>query len=253
MTRVVLTQPNPRVERLAQRLRERGHEVHVLPLRRLVSLARRAPVAAALASLAERDWVVFVSPGAIEVAFQALPGAWPVAVGIAVIGPGSAQALAEYGIVDGDTRVVCPHSAPYDADALMRIAPFDQPGGLRILVLNGIRGRVDWIEALAGRGAQVERVPIYRSESVPLAPGGLAPLRAWARERLDAVFVFTNADVAREIDEALVRGRMKTWARAQSALAPHPRIVERLRELGWRAARLIEPGEQALLGAIESA
>lgn len=252
MTRIVLTHAHPRVERVARRLRERGHEVLACPVRTLASLAGKPRAAAALADAGERDWIVLVSPGAIDAALGELRAPLPESVGVAVIGPGSAQALAEHGIAPPRYRIVVPRAAPYDAQALMATPPFDAPQGLRVLVLNGTRGRRDWIDALAARGAQVERIAIYRSETTGVDPGALARLGEWSREPDRALFVFTSTDAVREVDGALERVHIGDWARAQPAVAPHARIVGALRERGWRAARQIEPGERALLGAIES-
>jgi len=249
VTRVVLTQPLPRVERTAARLAERGHEVLLCPLRRLVP---QAGVAAAIGPLAECDWVVFVSPGAVAVALQALPGGWPRRTGIALIGPGSEQELADHGISAPAVRIVRPGCAPYDADALLRLAPFDSPRGLRVLVLAGTGGRTDWIDELVRRGALVRRASIYRSEA--LSPGDevLRRMRRWSRDGREALFVFTTTDSVRELEQALAGARLRGWARRQHALAQHPRIAGLLDERGWRSTRLIEPGERALLAAIES-
>ena len=250
MTRVVLTQPLPRVERLAARLTERGHDVLLCPVRRL---AGQGNLASAIGAVGDYDWVVFVSPGAVAVALQELPGEWPRRTGIALIGPGSEQELSDHGISSPAVRIVRPASAPYDADALMRLAPFDSPGGLRVLVLAGTGGRTDWIEELGCRGALVRRAAIYLSETLSPTEEALRRMRRWSRDDGEAVFVFTTTDAVRELEAALARARLRSWARRQRALAQHPRIARMLDERGWRSARLIEPGEPALLAAIESA
>ncbi len=252
MTRLVLTQPQPRVERLAQRLSARGHEVLACPQRRLVGLGEQPAVRETLGSVARRDWVVFVSPGSIDACAALLPRPWPATVGIAVIGPGSAQALADHGIAPGTGLLVRPASPPFDAQALLRTPPFDVPAGLRILVLAGETGRTDWVDELARRGARVERSAIYRSEPVVPTGEALRTLHRWAGEDAEVVFVFTTADAVRALDETVAGAGLAAWAHARAALAPHPRIVSLLRERSWANARLIEPGERGLLAAIES-
>lgn len=254
MTRVVLTQPLPRIERLGRRLAERGHEIAPLPVRRLRSLAGDPRVAAALDSIARRDWVIFVSPGAVEVALSERDATrWPAGTGIALIGPGSENALGEFGVPPGRARILRPERAPYDADALMRLAPFDSPRGLRVLVLAGSAGRTDWVDALRARGAEVDRVAIYRSEVLAPDAAVLARLRRWSREAAAAVFVFTTADAVREVEDALARARLRGWARRQRALVPHPKIAALLATRGWGSVDTVEPGEPALLAALESA
>ena len=253
MTRIVLTQPRPRIERLGKRLSARGHEVLACPMRHLVGLCERPAVREALESVPRRDWVVFVSPGSIDACAALLARPWPERVGIAVIGPGSADTLAEHAITPGEGRLVRPASPPYDAQSLLRTAPFDAPAGLDILVLAGEGGRTDWVEELARRGALVERVAIYRSDRVAPTEEALRTLRRWAGEGAPAVFVFTTGDAVRELGDALAGAGLGRWAHAQRALAPHPRIVSMLVERSWAGARLVEPGERALLAAIESA
>jgi len=251
VTRVVLTQPAPRVERLARRLRSHGHEVVELPSRRLEVPGGDA-AGAALHSLAEYDWVVFVSPGAVEAALEGRRDPWPAGVGIAVIGPGSEQALAEYGLRAPAVRIVRPPAAPYDADALLRAPPFAAPAGARILVLRGEAGRVDWMQTLRERGAQVDAVSLYRTRALELPAEGLTVLRRWAASGAAARFVFTSVDAVEAVTGWLSEPPLRGWALAQTALTVHRRIEDALRARGWAAARLVEPGESALLAALES-
>jgi len=251
VTRVALTQPAPRVERIAARLAARGHEPLVLTNRRLVPLCG-ASGQAPLAGLDAFDWVIFVSPGAIEAALAGREGPWPAAVGVAVMGPGSAQALIEHGLDPGCVRVVQPSQAPFDAAGLMREAPFTHPAGLRVLVARGEKGRDDWIGALRAGGAQLDVRAIYRAQAQAPTPGTLAALDAWAREPAPVVFVFSSADGIAATGELLAARGLHEWACGQPALAVHPRQVEALRVRGWRAARAIEPGERSLIDAIES-
>ena len=253
MTRVVLSQPRPRVDRLAQRLQADGHQCACLSVRRLQSLVVEQPeVSATFERLADWDWVVFVSPGAIEIAFQSIGNRWPQHTGIALVGPGSLAELRGQGIDPSAQPLLMPEQAPYDADALIALPPFDAPKGLKILVLAGDLGRQDWIETLAGRGALVRRLVLYRSLACEPAAGQLAQVMQWAKAKDPVVFSFTTRDAVDSIDELLDGHGISAWARAQQAFAPHARIVLHLRELGWRRACLLEPGDQALLAAIES-
>lgn len=250
MNRIVLTQPAPRVERLARRLRERGHQVACLPARRLVP---RAGAREAVAGIGGYDWVVFVSPGAIELAAAVLETDWPGGTGVAVIGPGSAEALAEAGISPAPGRLVMPAAPPYDADALLRCPPFDAPPGKRLLVLRGEQGRTDWIDTLRQRGATVDAASIYRSERVEPAADELAVVSGWARDDLRACWSFSATGSVAASGTWLDALGLKAWALRQRALCIHPRIGEALRAVGWSAVELVAPGERALIAALESA
>lgn len=204
------------------------------------------------ARLKEFDWAVFVSPGAIAAARPAFPASWPLEVGIAVVGPGSVQALREAGIDTRVVRCVSPAGAPYDADALMRLAPFDAPDGARVLVVAGNRGRSDWIGALGDRGARVSRLRVYRNEACAPDPAALALVAEWAGRRDPASFVFTSLDAVAALARLDAARSWWPWASKQPALAPHSRIATALTAAGWVEARTIEPGEQALFAALES-
>lgn len=256
MSRVVLTQPAPRVHRLAERLRGLGHETVELPSRRLVRCADAPEPAALVDGLAGRyDWVIFVSPGAIALALGGADGLalrWPGSVGIAVVGPGSRQALAQAGLEPPRVWIAAPERAPHDAGALLATAPFTAPAGLAVLVVHGEQGRSDWLEELRARGARVDRLVLYRSEPAAPEPAGMERLRSWAAGGAAATFVFTSADAVRDCTRRLAVESLAGWARGQRALAVHPRIAAALSEFGWQAVRLIDPGEPALLAGIES-
>ena len=252
MTRVVLTQPRPRVDRLAARLAARGREVVVLSFRHLEGMGGSEPVREVFSRLSEFQWVVFVSPGAIEAASPALPADWPREVGVGVIGPGSVQALREVGIDPQRVRCAVPPAPPYDADALMRLPAFAELRDARVLVVAGDRGRTDWIDALAARGVKVERACVYRNAQSEPDAGAVERIRAWASASQDAVFVFTSVDAVAALGQLPAASSWRDWAASQQAFAPHARIIDALAAAGWRNARLIEPGEQALCGALES-
>ncbi|MEK9721305.1 MAG: hypothetical protein VW257_09730, partial [Quisquiliibacterium sp.] len=80
----------------------------------------------------------------------------------------------------------------------------------------------------------------------------LARLSQWAQQPGSVVFVFTIADAVSVFETALASCGITAWAHGQPALAPHPRIVQALRSTGWSQTRLVDPGEPALVAAIES-
>ena len=166
MARVVLTQPWPRVGALQQRLRELGHEPLALPTSRIVDLTADRAVRDVVARLADFDWIVLVSPAAIGAAARLPDAHWPAATGIAVIGPGSLQALLDSGLPVEPGRVLLPAGPRFDAQALIATAPLRAAQGLRILVLRGEGGNDRWIEQLRARGAIVETCALYRREPI---------------------------------------------------------------------------------------
>lgn len=250
MAQVILTQPAPRVGRIAARLRALGHRVGECPVRRLV------PAGPELApdrdALLLHDWVIFVSPGAVDFGLRRLDRQWPPAVGIAVVGPGTAASLGESRWIGPGVRIVRPGRAPYDAEALLERPEFREPAGLRILVVRGETGRDDWIGRLRALGAEVEIRAVHRAERLDVPREIHETLRDWRLAELPAVFVFTSVDAVTAVDAALAAHGEAAWARGQQAFAQHHRIAAALSAAGWRTVELIEPGEEALVRAIES-
>ncbi len=252
MARVVLTQPWPRVRAVETRLRALGHETLALPVTQIVELGTQPEARDALARLASFDWVVFVSPAAVEAA-AAVPGLrWPASTGAALVGPGSRRALDECGLAVDPAHILHPEGPPYDAQALVATGALREPRGLRILVLRGQGGNDSWIESLRARGASVETCALYRREPCEPSPATLAALRALLAQVPAPVFVFTQADAVARVDALVAREGLAAPARASPALAIHERIAAALRLAGWNDVRCIEPGDPALGAALES-
>ena len=255
--RVALTQPQPRCASLARSLRAQGHEVLELALRHLVPIAAQSPARQALAISGTVDWLIFVSPGAVEAALPVLlaqPGGWLPRAGLAMIGPGTAAALRDHGLEpEGLPIAWClPARAPFDAGALIAQPPFDRPAGLRLMVLRGERGREDWIDTLRARGARLSVVAVHQATALPLPGAALNRAAEWLRGPAGdppPVFVFTARDAIEQLAEALPQAGRATAL----ALTVHPRLAEALERRGWARVRLIEPGEAGLRVALESA
>lgn len=251
--RVVLTHPVPRCGALAAGLRRHAHRVLELPVRCLEPRTDDPRTLGLLDALDRFDWIVFVSPGAVGAAWPALHARlprWP-RQGIGLIGPGTEAALRAAGLQPpAGGRWVRPERAPYDAQALLAQPPFDAPAGLAMLVIRGERGRDDWIATLRERGARVEVAAVLRAEPIEPDPAALAEACAWLEQAAEqpVAFVFSTGDAIDRLD-GLLPAKHRAAARA---LAVHPRLVMRLRELGWSSAGLLEPGEAGLRLALES-
>lgn len=251
MARVVLTQPWPRVRGVEQRLRALGHEPLAVPLSRIVELADDPRVVGVAARLAQFDWVVLVSPAAVAAAARMAAGRWPAATGIAVVGPGSLQAIADSAMAVDPARVLRPAGPTFDADALVDTPPLRAPKGLRILVLRGEGGSEGWIERLRTAGARVETCEVYRREPLEPSDAMLAALRALLERGPAPVFVFTQREAVDRLETMLERASLAGRAHASPALAIHARIAAALRARGWIDVRAIEPGDRALAAALE--
>lgn len=257
MARVVLTQPAPRVDALAGRLRARGHDTLALAFGRTLERGDDPALREAIARLDRFDWVVLVSPAAVR-ACARLVAHWPESTGVAVVGPGSRQAIDDAPWPQhAPRRVLSPAHAPFDGAALASLPPLDSPAGLRVLVLRGESGNDEWIERLRDRGATVEVHAAYRHEAVEPCADSLRALRDWfeaaSPPSQPLVFAVTQVATVARLEAALAHAGLLGAAHGKTILAIHPRIEAALRAVGWRDVRCIEPGERALVLALESA
>ncbi len=180
---VAVTRARAQASALAGRLRELGAATVEAPA------IRTEPLEATLPDLAGFDLVCVTSPNGaarlLEVAGDARALAGPT---IAAIGPGTARALAEGGIV---ADVVPERSV---AEALVQ--ELESVPVTSALIARAESARDVLPDALAARGAAVEILPLYRTVAEPLAPE--------AREAaLGADYAtFTSASSARFFAEA---------------------------------------------------
>ncbi len=247
MARVVLTQPLPRVEALERALARRGHEVTRLTFTRI----QARPTVGLPAQVAAVDWVVAVSPAAVEALASSLNCVWPPGPGLALIGPGSLLALEQTGLRIPADRLTVPSAAPFDALAMMANGPLASPEGCRVLVVRGDGGRDDWIDLLRARGAYVEVLSLYDRQPVAPEPEARARLGQWLAESAPVYCVLTQSSTAVALASLPEAERLREPANPLVALAIHARIAEAARTAGFHRVQLIEPGENAIAAAIE--
>lgn len=155
-------------------LREAGAEVLEAPAIAIVPPEDPSPLDAAVAGLAEFDWIAFTSANAVRaVAERASAGvAWPL---IASVGPATTHAIEE---ALGRRADLAP-AAGFRAERLARAMVAAGVAGKRILLPLSDRARDTLQEALSEAGARVERVTAYRT----LAPAGAAEALRAALDR----------------------------------------------------------------------
>jgi uroporphyrinogen III methyltransferase / synthase len=177
-------------------LEAEGADVVECPTIRIVEPSDYGPLDTALRGLGGYAWVIFTSRNGVAAAVRRLD-----ALGLsraalrsrrlAVIGPGTAEALRERGF----RAEVSPRE--FRAEALVAaLARYDLRGA-RVLIPRAAVARDVLPEGLRALGATVDVVPAYRTEAA--APAGhseglLAPVRAG---RLDAV-TFTSPSTVRQ-------------------------------------------------------
>lgn len=255
MARIVLTAPQPRARPLAEALRALGHEALELSFSTIESLMAEPAAAEALGRLGAFDRVIFVSPTAIDVVFDALPGPWPHAAAPAIVGPGSLDALRRRGL-DLHPALLMPSGPVFDAAALLASDGLQAPRDLRVLVVRARGGSTSMEDELARRGARVAALIAYRRRSIAPDRQALDTLSGWLPEGADepsATILVTTTEAADRLGALADGDPALRSLRRNRALAIHPRIALRLREDGWSDVVAVAPGLDALRTAIESA
>ncbi len=194
--RVVVTRARAQASGLAATLRGLGAEVVELPAIRIEPRVETQQVRDALTRLDDYSLVCLTSPNGVRLLFEAMTGAGRDAralagATVAAIGPGTARALAERGIVAD----VVPER--FVAEALVEALTDIEVEGRRVLVARAAEARDVLPDALRERGAEVDVVALY--ETVRETPDEAAIERA---QNADYV-TFTSSSTVTNLVEAL--------------------------------------------------
>jgi len=215
--RVVVTRARAQASGLATALRGLGAEVVELPAIRIEPRVESDEVRRAVERISEYSLICVTSPNGAHLFFEALRGAGldaralgrapegkqaseggsgiggqaRSATTVAAIGPGTARALAEHGIVAD----VVPER--FVAEALVEALEDLELGGERVLVARAAEARDVLPDALRERGAEVDVVALY--ETVREEP---APEAVELAQGADYV-TFTSSSTVDNLTEAL--------------------------------------------------
>ena len=250
---VIITRPRAQAEPLAARLAALGLRAHLFPLLDIQALPDTRALRQKLACLADYPMVVFVSPNAIDAAFEHIDH-WPAEVTAAVVGEGSRQALARHGLTPATARIVSP-SNPHrtDSETLLEVLDLPALAGRRVLIVRAETGRELLADRLREAGIQVEQLAAYRRGPPALDDAKAAQLNALLA--LDADWVITSSEALRHLRAmTLTVAGEQGWKRLlqSSLIVPHDRIAETAEQLGFQRLIRTGSGDEALIAAIQS-
>ena len=180
--KVVVTRSREQAGALTAALAALGAEVMEFPCIEVLPLADQSLVQGAISRLPEYQWVIFTSANGVKFFWEQLTalGKDARALGVcqvAAIGPGTAQSLAERGIVAD----FLPES--FVAESVAEGLISQGVAGQRILIPRAVAARDVLPQALERAGAEVRVLPVY--EARPCFSG---------REELREVFVKGGVD-----------------------------------------------------------
>jgi len=194
--RVVVTRARAQASGFARTLRELGADVVELPAIRIEPRTESPEVQDAIGTIGDYSLVCLTSPNGVHLLFEAMQTAGQDAralagATVAAIGPGTARALAQHGIVAD----VVPER--FVAEALVEALAHVEVEGKRVLVARAAEARDVLPDALRERGAKVDVVPLY--ETVRETPEESEIERA---QEADYV-TFTSSSTVTNLVEAL--------------------------------------------------
>lgn len=248
--KAIVTRPAAQAAEWVARLAAAGVEAAALPLIAVLPPTDPAAVQSAWRGLGGCALVVFVSPNAVARFFAERPDGmdWPAAARAASVGPGTTLALRDAGVAV--PAIVAPRAdaTQFDSESLWAVLQTDDWAGRAVLVVRGDGGR-DWLaDRLRAAGAAVTFVAAYR-RAAPAFDAAARALLADAAAQPDAHVWLLSSSEAIDHLEAAATGL--SWP-AQQAIATHPRIAERARQLGFGRVRLTRPDLDAVVGCLKS-
>ena len=237
---VLVTRPERDALAWAQALQAQGVAAQAFPLLEIVALSDSEALASAWQQLPEHAAVMFVSANAVRFFMAARPANAPAPRAQAWgTGPGTESALRTAGWPVDLIRCPASDAAQFDSEALWALVQADvqrwQADGTThsALIVRGadaqgqMAGR-DWLaQQMAAGGLQVRQCVAYARQ----APHLDAEQLARARQALSQGhwWLFSSSEAAAHLHEAVPGADLSRAC----ALATHPRIAERLTQLGW--------------------
>jgi len=160
--RVLVTRARPQASRLSELLADEGAEAVEVPTIDIEPLDDCAELDEALRCLSRYSWVVFTSANGVEaffgrLAYLGLDARHLKDVKVCAIGPATAEAVEE--------RALIVDYVPGDFISEGIVQGLAERGvtGKRILLPRAAEARPDLVDGLAGLGALVDEIPVYRT------------------------------------------------------------------------------------------
>lgn len=168
--RVWLARPSHQSADWAAALEAAGARVTAQSLIEIAAPRDEVAARHGLAAAEQADIVLATSPNAVRAAWCLRPGFAPVGQLLAV-GDATAAALQQ-----ATSRPVAVPPQHDTSEGLLRLSELTGIAGQTVALLSGQGGRNKLQQSLAARGAQVEKIVLYRREKAMIAPAELAAL-----------------------------------------------------------------------------
>jgi uroporphyrinogen-III synthase len=249
--RIIVTRPAAQAAEWVADLQAHGLLAVALPLIGIAPVEDASALRAAWSALAGRRLVTFVSPNAAQHFFAHRPAgmAWPGNVLAGSPGPGTTRALVALGVPPAQVVAPAAEAAQFDSESLWEQLRGRDWGDAQVLVVRGDGGR-DWLaDQLRGAGAQVTHVTAYRRIAPRLGAAEQTVLTAALNEPAAHLWLFSSSEAIDNLAQLVPTG---TEWRPSRALATHPRIALRARQLDFGHVFEARPTLAAVVACIQS-
>lgn len=259
--RVIVTRPGREAGAWADALQARGVPCETLPLIEIAALPEPLALAQAWQAVPGHLAVMFVSANAVRFFMAARPAGQPMPSCRAwSTGPGTRAALLAAGWPEGLIDSPNEDAPQFDSEALWALVAQRvqaavsamAPSQPSVLIVRGAdaRGQLagrDWLALqLENAGLQVQQAVAYVRQAPVLTPAQ----QSLARQAVGdgSVWLFSSSEAAQHLVQACPDlPLLQAWA-----LATHPRIAQRLQQMGWGRVDLVPAGVDAQAQSIKS-
>lgn len=263
----LLTRPAPQALQWQAGLAALGVHAEILPLMAIAPCRSAASLHAldvAHRTLEQFSALMFVSASAVR-HFWTAPAlaAWhaladsPSRPRLWAPGPGTAQALLAAGLPAQAIDQPAEHALQFDSEALWDTVGRQVVPSSRVLIVRGMDGpEPQTAQAGAGRpwlarqieaqGASARFIAVYRRE---IPAWGEQDFACAEQARHDgAVWIFSSSQALAHLQKLMPQA---DWSHSP-AVATHPRIAAKARELGFAEILECQPDRQAVAGSLKS-
>ena len=237
---MLITRAVRQAEAFGRLLNDAGARAIILPAISITALTPPVPSNAP-------DWVIFISPNAVQHGLDLVQPLLGGATRVAAIGPATARVLETAGV----HQVLRPQGG-FDSESMLRLDTFNAMQGQSVLIVRGVGGRALLIDTLRERGAAVSVLQVYTRSRPTLSNEQVQYLETrWAQ---GAVSVTTCLSVE-TLDNlmAILTSRGQRMFAVTPLLSASARVLARAETLGHKAHRELASGPMSedLLNCLE--
>jgi uroporphyrinogen III methyltransferase / synthase len=240
---ILITRPKPAGAVLCDKVNAAGYHAVLFPTIEFLPPQQPQAMPKIIAELDQYDWLIFISPQAVNATSAMLHKRWrrwPAQLKIAAVGAGTASALAE----EKFTGVIHP-SEQWNSEGLLELPELQNPAGEKIVLVRGEGGRELLADTLAERGAQVTPLIAYRRVLPKVSVKNIVTLLR--KHTLDAI-VCTSGEGLQNLTILLAAEQQKLISVPLVVISQ--RMQDQARELGFDSILLAKNASHDAIMAV---